>query len=46
MFTQFNDDNSGVVVSVGSVSGNSFSGTFTYFSADSQMCYMSIDATQ
>ncbi len=46
IFTQFGDDNSGVVISVGTVGGNSFSGTYSYFTPDGQACIMTIEATQ
>lgn len=46
MFTQFADDNSGVVIAVNAVSGSTFSGTFTYFTPDSQMCFVTIEANQ
>jgi hypothetical protein len=43
MFTKFNGDNSGVVIALSAVSGNTFTGTFTYFTPDSQMCFMNIE---
>ena len=46
MFTKFNDDNSGTVIAVSAVSGNTFTGTFTYFSPDSQMCFMYIEGAK
>lgn len=46
MFTQSGDDNSIVMLAVSAVSGNTFSGTYTYYTADNKMCFMNIAGAQ
>ncbi len=46
MFTEFTADNSGVVIAINAVAGNTFSGTYTYFAPDGNLCFMNIEASQ